>query len=567
MKIRHLKIKNFRGIEQLEWALPDNKLFCLIGRGDSTKSTILEAIQYVFYPQWYLPFDDSDFYLCRTKEPILIEASIADLPDDFISLTKYGRYLRGWDKVTSSISDEPGDGLEDVLTIQLNVDDSLEPRWTIFTERESENAEFKLKDRSKVGTSYIGSYADLHLTWGKGSVLSKLTEFENINSSLAGAARAAKDAMDCQRSTDFVVFDDAASKAEVAAKKLGVNVLEKYKAHLDVGSVNIKRGGLALHDGDIPLRKLGLGSRRMLICGLQNQTLNHPHITLFDEIEIGLEPYRISRILKHIKEDTSGQYLLTTHSPVVLRELTISDLYIVHSIGGKTEVISTNQTSMADSIQGNIRLSAEAFLSKKVIICEGATEVGFCRGLDNYWLAQQKAAFAYQGVDCLDANGAGKVKKLAKNLKNLGYNVACLIDSDSPDNFSLEDGKDLKKCGVEVICWEGLVSIEERIFLDIPWASVIKCVDYAQTIYGDKVIDQIGSKFGKGFNRKEEEWSDTRDLRNAIGQAACKCDWFKRQDKAEEWFEIIKDTLDLPKLRATDFVCKVKQLRDWIDHD
>lgn len=567
MKIRHLKIRNFRGIEELEWALPDSNLFCFIGRGDSTKSTILEAIRYAFHPQWYLSFDDSDFYLCRTKEPISIEVTIGDLPDEFISLTKYGRHLRGWNKDTLLLSDEPGNGLEDVLTIILKVDDSLEPKWRIFNERESDGVEFNLKDRSKAGASYIGAYTDLHLTWGKGSVLSKLTEFENINFSLAGAARAAKDALDCQRNTDFVVFDDAASKVEITAKKLGVTVLDKYKAHLDVGSVNVKRGGLALHDGDIPLRQLGLGSRRMLICGLQKQALNHPHITLFDEIEIGLEPYRISRLLQHIKEDTSGQYFLTTHSPVVLRELTISDLYVVHSKNGKTEVISTNQTGISDAIQGNIRSGAEAFLSTKVIVCEGATEVGLCRGLDNYWLTQEKATFAYQGVACLDANGAHNIKILAENMKALGYNVAILVDSDSPDNFSPEDGNKLKECGVEVVCWDGIVSIEERIFADIPWEHVIKSIECASTIHGDKVVDQIGSEFGAGFNRKREEWSDTCDLRTAIGKAAGKCGWFKRQDRAEEWFEVIRDTLNLPKLAETDWVIKVNQLRDWIDRE
>lgn len=567
MKIRHISIRNFRGIKELEWALPDSSLFCFIGKGDSTKSTILEAIRCALHPQWNLTFDDSDFYLCNTSGPIEIEVTIGDLPDSFISLTKYGRYLRGWDKETLLLFDEPNNGLEDVLTILLKVDEGLEPKWRILNERESDEVEFKSGDRAKAGVSHIGAYADRHLTWSKGSVLSKLTESENISSSLAGAARAAKDALDCQRATDFVAFDNAASKAEITARELGVAVIETYKAHLDVGSVNVNRGGLSLHDGDIPLRKLGLGSRRMLTCGLQKQALDRPHITLFDEIEIGLEPYRIARLLSHIKEDTSGQYFLTTHSPVVLRELNICDLYVVHSKIGKTDVISTNQSGISDAIQGNIRSNAEAFLSKKVIICEGATEVGLCRGVDNYWRTQGYPTLAYQGVACLDANGARNVKTLAENMKSLGYNVSTLVDSDSPDNFSPKDANELKGCGIEVVCWDGCVSIEERIFEDIPWGYVIKSVECAQTIHGDKVVDQIGNVFGSGFNRKQEGWSDTCGLRAAIGKTACKCDWFKRQDRAEEWFEVIRDTLNLTDLAKADFVVKINQLRAWIDRD
>ena len=52
MKVRKLAIKNFRGIKELDWVLPIGNIFCLIGKGDSSKSTILESIRYVFYPQW-----------------------------------------------------------------------------------------------------------------------------------------------------------------------------------------------------------------------------------------------------------------------------------------------------------------------------------------------------------------------------------------------------------------------------------------------------------------------------------------------------------------------------------
>ncbi len=50
MRIRHVSIRNFRGIRELDWAIPDAKIVCLIGRGDSAKSTILEALRRVFHP-------------------------------------------------------------------------------------------------------------------------------------------------------------------------------------------------------------------------------------------------------------------------------------------------------------------------------------------------------------------------------------------------------------------------------------------------------------------------------------------------------------------------------------
>jgi hypothetical protein len=526
----------------------------------------LEAIRVALYPHWNLVFDQSDFYLCKAEE-FLIEVTIGQLPDELLDITKYGQYLRGWNVALEELQDEPGGGLEDVFTIMLRVDQSLEPKWLVTNDRIEEGIEFKTGDRARVGVGYIGDYPDRHLTWSKGSVLSKLTQTQNINSSLAGAARAAKDALDGRRQTDLIEFDSAASKAEIAARDLGVQVTDTYKAHLDVGAVNVKLGGLALHDGDVPLRRLGLGSRRMLICALQTQALKQPHVTLFDEVEIGLEPSRIARLLKSIRDDASGQYFLTTHSPVVLRELTVSDLYVVHSDDGTVRVISANQPGIADSVQGNIRLAAEAFLSTKVLVCEGATEVGLCRGLDNHWPTQGKATFAYQGVACLDAVGAKKIRKLASNIKTLGYDVAVLADSDAPDQFSQDDVSALRVGGVEVICWDGGMSVEERILFDIPWAYVIASVDCARAIRGDSVIENISSQFGSGFERDPSKWSEDPALRAAIAKAAKHSDWFKSQSSAEGWVEVIKGVLDLPDLANTDFVTKIATLRSWVDRD
>lgn len=42
-RIRKLEIRNFRSIKKLDWA-PSEGINCLIGPGDSGKSTVLDAI-------------------------------------------------------------------------------------------------------------------------------------------------------------------------------------------------------------------------------------------------------------------------------------------------------------------------------------------------------------------------------------------------------------------------------------------------------------------------------------------------------------------------------------------
>lgn len=71
-KLRYLKIQHFRGIEILEQPLSDG-ITCIIGRRDSCKSIILDAIAYVFALSWGIRLNDSDFYMCDTTSPIVIE--------------------------------------------------------------------------------------------------------------------------------------------------------------------------------------------------------------------------------------------------------------------------------------------------------------------------------------------------------------------------------------------------------------------------------------------------------------------------------------------------------------
>lgn len=167
MRLRHFSVQNFRGIREMDWTLPDQRFICLIGRGDSTKSTILEAIRRIFHPQWNFSFDDADFYGCEASAPIRISAVITDFPDEFRSLGRYSGHLCGWNLAARSRADEPGDGLEDALWVRLTVSDDLEPAWRVIKNYDDEGKEFRANDRLKLAVSLIGTYPDRHLTWAK----------------------------------------------------------------------------------------------------------------------------------------------------------------------------------------------------------------------------------------------------------------------------------------------------------------------------------------------------------------------------------------------------------------
>jgi putative ATP-dependent endonuclease of the OLD family len=573
MKIRHLKITNFKGIKSLSWSLPESSVIALIGKGDSSKTTILEAVRSVFYPHWSLQLSDTDFYNSNTDEPVIIRATIGDLPEELLNIGKYGLHLRGWNQKELSLQDEPQqkevDGVlvddEPVLTVELRVDSDLEPHWNVITDRNPDGTSFSLSDRKRLNATFIGAYSNKLFSWDTHSPLSKLTDKTNLLSSLAKVTRAAKASFDANRG-ELKPLDDAAKKVHDLARKLGVQTGEIFRSHLDVSAVNVKAGGIALHDGEIPIRQLGLGSRRMLACGLQTENLESQHITLIDEIEHGLEPHRISRLLKHIKEDTKGTYLFTTHNPTVLRELDFCELNVIHSADGHVSVRNTaEESSGAFNIQGTIRGHADSFLCPKVIVCEGATEVGFIRGLDDYYVSQHKESMSYFGVSNLNASGGGNVRGRAEAMHALGYKVAVFVDSDAPKLFGDKDSAELEKKGIKVVMWEGGIAIEQRLFMDLPWSLVVDFLTYAVEELNVDVVQNVNSKYEGRVPPLIGDWNDTPEYRKAIGSAAKSSGWFKNMSLGEVLGQKVAACFIDGGLGDTDTHNKLLILRGFIE--
>jgi hypothetical protein len=98
-----------------------------VGRGDSGKTTILEAIEQVLYPNWNTPISDNDFYNCDTSTPLEIEVTLRGVADRLLSDTKYGTYIRALDSDGVTICNEiTNDHQEKLLTILFKVENDLE---------------------------------------------------------------------------------------------------------------------------------------------------------------------------------------------------------------------------------------------------------------------------------------------------------------------------------------------------------------------------------------------------------------------------------------------------------
>ncbi|HFW1155553.1 TPA: AAA family ATPase [Salmonella enterica subsp. enterica serovar Muenchen] len=126
-----------------------------------------------------------------------------------------------------------------------------------------------------------------------------------------------------------------------------------------------------------------------------------------DEVEYGLEPNRISRLLHQLgsrDDEPASQVFISTHSPYVLRELKGNPALCTAETRTTSPRTFTQipDTKWGRSGANTLRACAEAFFSKAVIVGEGGTEVGFIRGLDLFRQRRGRTGFQAQGAFATD---------------------------------------------------------------------------------------------------------------------------------------------------------------------
>lgn len=570
-RVRRIEIRNFRSIESLDWT-PSNGINCLIGPGDSGKSTILDALDLCLGARRSAPFGDSDFFQLDVTRTIVIAITIGALPDVLANIDNYGDFLRGFDLKTGLLEDEPRVGLETVLTLRLEVKSDLEPSWMLHSDRATYHGlerSLRWKDRGLLTPARIGTYAHTNLSWAKGSVLNRLTEERaNLGAELADAARSARATFGAQAGPHF---SQTLGLVTQTATGLGVSVGANAQALLDAHSVSISDGAITLHsEAGIPLRSLGTGSGRLLVAGLQRAAAAAATVALVDEVEYGLEPHRLMRLLDSLgaKEDHEPmQVFMTTHSPVTLRELSANQLFVVRLVGGSHTVTCADSEG---GIQGTLRKMPEAFLAKSVIVCEGASEVGFARGLDQWWVLNGATSFLAHGGSYINSEGGSPDQCFTRGeaFLKLGYRVLVFVDADKPvvtpgliDRFL--------QAGGAYITWEEGCALEDVLFRHLSNEAVHALLSKADELVGRELMAEHLKSKSNGqvtldnveAQRLFEGYTVPHRLLLGLAARNNKNGWFKSLSAFQE---VARDIVG-PHLAnaAPNLVVQVNLLRTW----
>ncbi|MET4216559.1 putative ATP-dependent endonuclease of OLD family [Bradyrhizobium sp. LB14.3] len=474
----------------MEWH-PAAGLNLILGGGDVGKTSILDAIALLFSPSNSSFVPDTDYYGRQEEDGFIIDAVIS-LPDD----SKINGLLKAawpwdWDGKKPVVPSIDGDGAaahnEPVYWLQVTGTPELDLVYEVKQpDGTSENMPLGL--RRQLGPVRLSSddRNDRDLRFVQGSALDRLLADKTLRSRLSS------------KLAETNVVDALSNDSKDALSALsGAFAVKSLPTCLDLSitgapgiSVMALIGLTAQGSGvQLPLSSWGAGTRRLAALAIAEQTQGATPITLVDEIERGLEPYRQRALIGKLGS-SKAQAFVTTHSAAAISAASNSTLWYVDYNGkiGKLEGAKVAQQRVKDP---------EAFLSRLAVVCEGVTEVGFASTL---LLGALGTPLEQAGIRIVDGGGHETTLGLLEALAEGGLSFGGFADD--------EDGKHPTR-------WKKL---EERLGkLLFRWPSgcleenIIKLIP--ETSLEALIQDPAGEKTGRRLRSLQERLgSDSKEF-------------------------------------------------------
>ncbi|MBK1684995.1 ATP-binding protein [Rhodoferax fermentans] len=420
-RIYKITIQRFRGIHSLTW-LPAKGMNVILGGGDVGKTTILEAIALLLSPSNTAVISEADYWARDSAQEFVIEA-VMTLPDT-TGIGSQNTFAWPWawngqDAITPSANGEedlPEPG-EPVYRVRVRGTTELEITWEVMQPNE-EIDHFSTAVRRRIGLVRMSADErndrDLRLVYG--SALDRLLADNalrarigkevaglNLHDSLNDKAKEAIESLDARMAGAALPCD----------LKLGLTTSQGLSIGALIGLMATKNGVT------LPLSSWGSGTRRMAALEIASSTGKEASVTLIDEIERGLEPYRLRKLI-NILTSQHGQIFLTTHSPVAISCAEDAHLWYLDSLGSIGAL-------PRDKIGPQQKRDPETFLARVAVIAEGPTEVGFLQ----YLLEKAfKGNPLDHGVRVCDGQGNSATLDLLETLASSGLLFAGLVDDE-----------------------------------------------------------------------------------------------------------------------------------------
>jgi len=371
--IYRLCIERFRGIKNLDWR-PGAGVNVILGGGDVGKTTILDAIGLLFNPTNSTVVLDTDYNLREEDSGFSIEVIVA-LPvgSGINDLTKPS-WPWSWDGREATVPKHDDEGQlagEEVYRLRVCGTSDLELSYEIV-QPDGTTDNFPVSLRRAIGLVRLSGddRNDRDLRLVQGSALDRLLSDKGLRSRMANELAKSD------------VRKELAEEARTALTELdSAFKTQKLPGDLDIAITGGQGASIASLVGltakreavQLPLSSWGAGTRRLSALAIAEQIQGDCPITLVDEVERGLEPYR-QRLLMTRLQAGKSQTFITTHSPAAISAASAARLWYVDHAGSIGQLDGAKVAALREC-------DPETFLARLAVVAEGVTEVGFASAL------------------------------------------------------------------------------------------------------------------------------------------------------------------------------------------
>jgi putative ATP-dependent endonuclease of OLD family len=445
MAIKTLRIEHYRSISDVEITL--GQLNVLVGRNNTGKSNIIQALNVVLGETWPRPFTEKDFHKHDGRKPIVItvmfDGPLESEPEvygfrltsrnasddlEFYAINQDGEdivYGRGYNKrVNRSMREE-------VALLYLGIDRQAEKQlrptqWTLYGKLLKRiEAKIKEADRERFRETVDAAYKE-HIAPVVDPVQATINDF-------------------VQRQTGLSV--------EMVFQLLNpLEVLKGVRPYI-------------IEDGmTFDPEEVGAGVQSALALGIAKayaEVVRKPLVLAIEEPELNLHPHAC-RHFNSLLRELSGeglQIIYTTHERSFIDVGSYENIHLVRKGKGETHVRSGSDL---DDIEDKDRLKLlskfnerlnEVFFSSVVVLCEGpADEIATRCALERLGIELDRLNISVLGMDSIS-----DIATPARLLKDFKIRTVALVDEDPGNKVSAKTRQKI----IDILG-------EDRVFIQSP---------------------------------------------------------------------------------------------------
>jgi putative ATP-dependent endonuclease of OLD family len=372
-----LTIERFRGIAALSWK-PGKGVNVILGGGDVGKTSVLDAIGLLLSPTNPTTVPDTDYFARDVEAGFVIEGVFSLPGGSAINYQVKPSWPWKWNGKEAVVpgTEEDETAGEPVYRLRVRGTEDLELAYEIVQPDGNVDVLSVILRRASGLVRLSGDDRnDRDLRLVQGSALDRLLADKNYRSRLASelAKTDVKNELTDSSKDVLKALDLVFQKRSLPGKlDLAITGGQGLSITALIG-LTANRTAPDRDDVQLPLASWGAGTRRIATLAIAEQNQGEAPITLVDEIERGLEPYRQRSLMNQLQEGRS-QVFVTTHSLPAISAASKAAIWYVDQ-GGSIGSLE------ADKIAVHRKNDPETFLARLTVVGEGVTELGFVTAL------------------------------------------------------------------------------------------------------------------------------------------------------------------------------------------